>query len=77
MSDPAYQFMTEKEYLRTEEFSPVKREYVAGFVYPLHGATLAQAGATSAHGELALAIERPCGQLAKRKAAKCISRICE
>lgn len=56
MSDPASLYMTEEEYLRTEELSPVKREYVAGYVYPLHGATLAQAGATSAHGELALAV---------------------
>lgn len=42
--------MTEQEYLQSEETSPVKREYVDGFVYPLHG----QAGATSRHGILAL-----------------------
>ena len=56
MSTDELQYLTEEEYLRSEATSPVKREYVAGFVYPLHGATLAQAGATSAHGELALAI---------------------
>lgn len=32
-------------YLRTEEQSPYKREYVGGFVYPLH----AQAGASRGH----------------------------
>ncbi|WP_168733582.1 Uma2 family endonuclease [Deinococcus sp. Arct2-2] len=42
MSDPALRTLTEEEYLRTEEDSPVRREYVDGFVY-------AQAGATNAH----------------------------
>ncbi|WP_345459964.1 Uma2 family endonuclease [Deinococcus carri] len=42
--------MTEEEYLRTEPHSPVKREFVDGYVYPLHGPTLAQAGASSGHG---------------------------
>lgn len=37
--------MSVEEYLRTEEKSPYKREYVGGFVYPLH----AQAGASEAH----------------------------
>ena len=41
MSEPAFQRMSVAEYLRTEPESPVKREYVDGFVYPLH----AQAGA--------------------------------
>jgi Uma2 family endonuclease len=41
--------MSVEEYLRTEEASPVKREYVGGFVYPLHGATRAQAGASQKH----------------------------
>ena len=48
--------MTKEEYFCTEEFSPVKREFVAGYVYPLHGETPAQAGATGGHCELALAI---------------------
>ena len=42
MSDPAPQAISVEEYLRTEEKSPYKREYVGGFVYPLHG----QAGAS-------------------------------
>ncbi len=45
MSDPAFQRMSVEEYLRTEERSPYKREYVGGFVYPLH----AHAGASEAH----------------------------
>lgn len=45
MSDPAFKTMSVAEYLRTEEESPIKREYVDGFVYPLHG----QAGTTTAH----------------------------
>ena len=44
--------MSEEEYLRSEELSLVKREYVGGYVYALHGETLAQAGATSGHGKL-------------------------
>lgn len=45
MSEPALKRMSVAEYLRTELESPVKREYVDGFVYPLHG----QAGASKAH----------------------------
>ncbi|EYB69684.1 hypothetical protein DEIPH_ctg003orf0012 [Deinococcus phoenicis] len=45
MSDPAFKAMSVEEYLRTEEASPYKREYVGGFVYPLH----AQAGASEEH----------------------------
>ena len=45
MSQPAFQRMSVAEYLRSELESPVKREYVDGFVYPLH----AQAGAGKAH----------------------------
>ncbi|MFK7602681.1 hypothetical protein ACI3L1_10765 [Deinococcus sp. SM5_A1] len=44
MTEPAYQHMTEEEYLASEELSPVKREYVGGYVYALHGETLAQSG---------------------------------
>jgi Uma2 family endonuclease len=49
MSDPALRVMSVEDYLRTEETSAVKREYVSGFVYPLHGATRAQAGASGDH----------------------------
>ncbi|GAA5514491.1 hypothetical protein Dcar01_03247 [Deinococcus carri] len=45
MSEPAPRAMSMEEYLRTEEKSPYKREYVGGFVYPLH----AQAGARRPH----------------------------
>lgn len=45
MSEPALQPMSVAEYLRTEPDSPVKREYVDGFVYPLHG----QSGAGKPH----------------------------
>lgn len=48
MSDPAFSRMSVAEYLQTEESSPVKREYVDGFVYPLH----AQAGASKAHARI-------------------------
>ena len=48
MSDPAFQRMSVAEYLRSEPDSPVKREYVDGFVYPLH----AQAGASKAHARI-------------------------
>lgn len=58
MSDPAPTFweMTEEEYLRTEPQSPVKREFFGGYVYPLHGATVAQAGASAGHGAVTLNI---------------------
>ena len=45
MTEPAFQRMTVEEYLRTEAKSPYKREFVAGFAYPLH----AQAGASEEH----------------------------
>lgn len=52
MTDPAFKAMSVEEYLRTEEKSPVKREYVAGFVYPLY----AQAGASRRHSGIAMNI---------------------
>lgn len=45
MSDPAPRAMSVEEYLRLEEKSGQKHEYVGGFVYPLHG----QAGASRSH----------------------------
>jgi len=44
--------MSEAEYLRSERESPYKREYVGGFVYPLH----AQAGASGEHVRISLRI---------------------
>lgn len=49
MSAPAFKPMSVEEYLRTEEASPYKREYVGGYVYPLHGSTRAQAGTSRGH----------------------------
>ena len=49
MSDPAFKAMSAEEYLRTEEKSPFKREYVGGFVYPLHG----QSGVSQEHSKIA------------------------
>lgn len=62
MSDPVLRKISEEEYLRTEETSPVRREYIDGFVYTLHGddalddAPNAQAGATSRHGLICMNI---------------------
>ncbi|GAA5512566.1 hypothetical protein Dcar01_01282 [Deinococcus carri] len=50
MSDPVLRKISEEEYLRTEETSPVKREYVDGFVY-------AQAGASLPHNRIATNIQ--------------------
>lgn len=70
MSEPAYQHMTEEEYLASEEISPVKREYVGGYVYALHGDTLAQAGASSRHGEVALNIASTLQPQARKQRCK-------
>ncbi|OLV19368.1 Uma2 family endonuclease [Deinococcus marmoris] len=51
MSDPALRLLTEQDYLASEELSPVRREYVDGFVY-------AQAGASRTHGRVASNILR-------------------
>ena len=48
MSAPSLKPMSVEEYLRSEETSPYKREYVGGYVYPLHG-TRAQAGTSRGH----------------------------
>lgn len=52
MTDAAPKAMTEAEYLRTERESPYKREYVGGFVYPLH----AQAGSSGVHARISMNI---------------------
>ena len=56
MSAPTFKPMTVEEYLRTERDSPIKREFVGGFVYTLHGETRAQAGTSQAHMEISLNI---------------------
>jgi Uma2 family endonuclease len=58
MSAPAFKPMSVEEYLRTEELSPYKREYVGGYVYPLHGSTRAQAGTSRGHVRIGLNIVR-------------------
>ena len=63
MTDSAFRAMSVEEYLRTEEASPVKREYVHGFVYPLH----AQAGTTEAHALIAGNIFAALRSLARAK----------
>ena len=52
MTDAAFQAMSVEEYLRSEETSPDKREYVAGFVYPLH----AHAGVSEPHSLIVMNI---------------------
>lgn len=52
MTGPAFKAMSVEEYLRSEENSPVKREYVAGFIYPLH----AQAGVSRTHSAISVNI---------------------
>ena len=49
MSAPSLPPMSVEDYLHSEEASAFKREYVGGFVYPLHGGTQAQAGTTAGH----------------------------
>ena len=52
MSAPSLKPMSVEDYLHSEEASAFKREYVGGFVYPLHGGTrtdTTQAGTTAGH----------------------------
>ncbi|WP_420595457.1 Uma2 family endonuclease [Deinococcus sp.] len=63
MTDAAFKAMSVEEYLRTEEASPFKREYVHGFVYPLH----AQAGTTDAHALITGNIFAALRQAARRQ----------
>ncbi|WP_104990471.1 Uma2 family endonuclease [Deinococcus sp. NW-56] len=72
MSDPAFQRMSVEEYLRTEPDSPVKREYVNGFVYVLDqgDGARAQAGASKGHvtitGNVHHALYGPCRRAHRR-----------
>lgn len=54
MTDRAFKAMSLEEYLRTEESSPVKREYVNGFVYVVDNSDgmRGQAGSSKAHAQL-------------------------
>lgn len=54
MTDPAFKAMSVEEYLRTEEQSPVKREYVNGFVYVVNNSDnpRGQAGSSKAHAKI-------------------------
>lgn len=75
MSDPAPTFweMTEEEYLRTEPESPVKREFFGGYVYPLHGATVAQAGASAGHGAVVVSLTLALAPVARRQGCRLFS----
>ena len=67
MSAPSFKAMSVEEYLRTEEASPFKREYVGGFVYPLHGGTRAQAGASRTHVAITVNIVSALRQAARQQ----------
>ena len=58
MSAPSLKAMSVEEYLRSEETSPYKREYVGGYVYPLHPVQRGQAGASGVHIRIGLNIVR-------------------
>ncbi|MBB5232687.1 Uma2 family endonuclease [Deinococcus budaensis] len=75
MSDPAPTFweMSEEEYLRTEPESPVKREFFGGYVYPLHGATVAQAGVSAGHGEISVSLTLALAPAARRQGCRLFS----
>lgn len=62
MTQPAFQSMSVEEYLRREETSPVRHEYVNGFVYPL-----AQAGTSDAHALISTNIVLAVGPAARKK----------
>lgn len=72
MSSSALQKISEEEYLRTEELSPFKREYIDGFVYALHGddGPNAQAGATSRHGLICMNIGAALHSIALRQGCR-------
>lgn len=72
MTEPALRKISEAEYLRAEETSPYKREFVDGFVYALHGEDLpnAQAGALSKHGLIVLNIATLLHRPARQKGCK-------
>ncbi|WP_102126757.1 Uma2 family endonuclease [Deinococcus planocerae] len=75
MTDPGPTFweMSEEEYLRTEPDSPVKREFFGGYVYPLHGPTLAQAGASAGHGEVIVSLTLALAPVARRQGCRLFS----
>ena len=66
MTEPAFKAMSMDEYLRTEELSPFKREFVAGFVYPLH----AQAGVSQGHSQIGMNIAGSLFREARRQGCR-------
>ncbi|WP_102125710.1 Uma2 family endonuclease [Deinococcus planocerae] len=72
MSDLALRKISEEEYLRTEELSPYRREYIDGFVSALHGEDTpnAQAGATSRHGLICMNIGSALHRIALRQGCR-------
>ncbi|PNY81389.1 Uma2 family endonuclease [Deinococcus koreensis] len=66
MSEGRFKAMSMEEYLRTEATSPYKREYVGGFVYPLHG----QAGASRSHSLISMNIAATLHPHARRQGCR-------
>lgn len=75
MSEPAFKTMSLEEYLRTEEESLVKREYVGGFVYPINNSDgpVAQAGSSKAHARIISRILRRVEPIAEAQGCRAFS----
>lgn len=72
MTQPAFQKMSVEEYLRTEVDSPVKREYVGGFVYTLDNSdgVWAQAGSSKSHAEVIMNVMQVVRPAARRQGCR-------
>ncbi len=72
MSLPAFKAMSLEEYLQTEPSSPVKREYVNGFVYAVDNTDglRAQAGSSKAHAELIMNLMEVVRPAARRQGCR-------
>ncbi|MDO4247062.1 MAG: Uma2 family endonuclease, partial [Deinococcus sp.] len=72
MTAPAFQKMSVEEYLRTEPDSPVKREYVGGFVYAVDNSdgVWAQAGSSKSHAEVIMNVMQAVRPAARRQGCR-------
>ena len=72
MTSPAFQAMSVEDYLRSEETSPVKREYVNGFVYAVDNGegVLAQAGSSKPHAEIIMNMMEVLRPVARRQGCR-------
>lgn len=72
MTQPAFQKMSVEEYLRTEVDSPVKREYVGGFVYAVDNSdgVWAQAGSSKSHAEVIMNVMQVVRPAARRQGCR-------